>query len=90
MIFDNKEPNDWQADEPPEEYLRSERYSNKPKIIIISSFKGQEESNFQYSLNLTPGQRLELHYLMITNLYKEQLSKPEPEKFSSIVIAQSP
>lgn len=43
--------------------------------IIISTLEEQEEANYLYWLSLTPTQRLELHYKMITAIYKDTLMK---------------
>lgn len=65
------ENQDWlpRVDEPMEEYLRSERYRQHKSDIVFSDFQGQEESNYHFWRKLTPMQRLELHTIMVYELY---------------------
>jgi len=63
------------VDEPMGEYLVSERYRRSRKAITFSDFGGQEESNYAFWRHLTPVQRLELHTIMVTSLYADEILK---------------
>lgn len=61
--------------EPESVYLTSLRHQAEGKEIVISSLEEQEEANYLYWLSLTPVQRFELHYKMISIIYKDALMK---------------
>ncbi len=65
-----------------------DEYQNK--TIVISSVKEQEESNYNYWLSLTPIQRLEAHYKLITALYKDELKKNKDTYDKTIIIDEYP
>ncbi|MCX6234325.1 MAG: hypothetical protein NT175_06310 [Bacteroidetes bacterium] len=51
--------------------------------VTISSFNEQEEANYRYWLNLTPEQRFELHYKLITQFYADVIGKTKiPHDFT--------
>ena len=79
---------EWEANEPLADYLNSEKYINESKTITISSFKEQEESNYEYYQQLTPGQRLELHYWLITGVFGLRKEEYKVEDEFSIKITQ--
>lgn len=62
-------------DEPMAEYLKSDRYRKASAGITFSEFEGQEEANYSFWRHLTPTQRFELHIIMISNLYADELNK---------------
>jgi hypothetical protein len=43
--------------------------------ITISTVEEQEEANYRYWLCLTPEQRFELHYTMITHFFADAIEK---------------
>jgi len=65
----NKQGN--QVKEPETAYLIADK-------VVISSTKEQDEDNYRYWASLSPKQRLELHYQMITRIYSEELKKSRP------------
>jgi len=79
--------NEWlpRLDEPMEEYLKSDRYRQNSSGITFSDFEGQEEANYSFWRNLTPRQRLELHFLMIETLYPNGAEKSRDENYKEIV-----
>lgn len=62
-----------------EEYFSSKRYRGFSKTITISSFKEQEDDNYRFWAHLTPKQRIELHYLMISYLFHDVLDSQEKD-----------
>lgn len=48
----------------------------KPRRLTISTLAGQEENNYLYWLNLTPGQRIANATELIQRVYADQLSLP--------------
>jgi len=67
------------AEEPMEEYLKSERYRKLSTGIVFSDFTGQEEANYAFWRQLTPAQRLELHTIMVSTLYADTI-KMNPDQ----------
>ena len=67
------------ANEPMVDYLSSERYKDSFKTITISSFEEQEEDNYIFWAHLTPAQRIELHYLMISTFFWNVLASPDKD-----------
>ena len=63
------------AEEPMEDYLKSDRYRRSFTSITFSDFKGQEETNYAFWRHLTPSQRLELHTIMVKSLYSDMSKK---------------
>jgi hypothetical protein len=63
------------ANEPLSEYFKSKAYKDSFKKITISSFEEQEKANYEFWAHLTPHQRLELHYYMITRFFSDELKK---------------
>lgn len=59
------------ADEPMEEYLKSDRYRKSSCGIVFLDFTGQEEANYAFWRHLTPAQRLELHTIMVSSMYSD-------------------
>jgi hypothetical protein len=45
---------------------------------VISSTQGQDEDNYRFWASLSPKQRLELHYRMITRIYSNELKESRP------------
>ena len=80
---------DWKANEPLSAYLTSKEYFNKPGTITVSSFKEQEESNYEYWKQLTPGQRLELHYWLISGAFNLRKKEDQVEDSFSIIITEN-
>jgi hypothetical protein len=64
------------------DYLKSEIYRESFKTITISSFEEQEESNYEFWAHLTPRQRIELHYHMITGFFADELK--QKKKYNKI------
>lgn len=58
-----------------EEYFKSKAYKESFKKITISSFEEQEEDNYVFWAHLTPKQRLELHFHMISGFFADELNK---------------
>ena len=46
-------------------------------IITVSTVKEQEEANYRCWLKMTPEQRFELHYKLITGLYADVIEEPK-------------
>jgi hypothetical protein len=67
------------VNEPMVDYLASKRYKDSLKTITISSFEEQENDNYRFWAHLTPAQRIELHYLMISTFFKDVLESPEKD-----------
>lgn len=86
------EDNEWlpRVDEPMEEYLRSERYLQHGSKLTFSDFKGQEESNYLFWRSLTPRQRLELHVLMIEEMYPNDIEKSNDADQYDIIFTEFP
>ena len=70
------------------DYLKSEIYRESFKTITISSFEEQEESNYEFWAHLTPKQRIELHYHMITQFFADELE--EKKIYKKIEINELP
>jgi pectin methylesterase-like acyl-CoA thioesterase len=60
-----------QLQEPETAYLTTDK-------VVISSTEAQDEDNYCYWASLTPKQRLELHYQMITHIYSNELKESRP------------
>lgn len=78
------------VDEPMAEYLKSDRYRKSFSELTFSDFAGQEEANYAYWHHLTPSQRLELHTIMVTSLYKDTLLKNTANQIFEIVFTVKP
>jgi hypothetical protein len=53
------------------------------QTITISTLADQEEANYRYWLKLTPEKRLELHYMLISEIYLKELNR-EKNKYNII------
>lgn len=53
-------------------------YVSSEKKIMVSSIQEQDENNYMYWASLSPEQRLEVHYQMITRIYSNELKKSKP------------
>jgi hypothetical protein len=73
------------VDEPMEEYLKSDRYRQSSASITFSDFEGQEEANYAYWRHLTPSQRLELHTIMVSSVYRKNDSDPNNEQVLELI-----
>jgi hypothetical protein len=74
------------VNEPIPGYLTVPGISGSSKEIRISSFEEQEEENYKFWAQLTPEQRLGLHYHMIIQFYAEELAqhkKPDTIKIGN-------
>ena len=67
-----------QAQEPETAYLANDR-------IVVSSTRAQDEDNYRYWASITPKQRLELHYQMITRIYSKELKESRPYNEQPII-----
>ncbi|MCX6231404.1 MAG: hypothetical protein NTZ33_07665 [Bacteroidetes bacterium] len=63
---------------------------NQENKIVISSITEQENDNYDYWLSLTPKQRLEVHYNLITMLYSDKLEKNRNKPYKTIIIDEYP
>jgi uncharacterized protein (UPF0262 family) len=72
----NKQSN--QVKEPEIAYLTTGK-------VVISSTKEQDEDNYRYWASLSPKQRLELHYRMITHIYSKELKESRPYNEQPII-----
>lgn len=72
----NKQGN--RVQEPETAYLANDK-------LIISSTAAQDEDNHRYWASLTPKQRLELHYRMITRIYSKELKESRPYNEQPII-----
>ncbi|MBE0649078.1 MAG: hypothetical protein IH596_15005 [Bacteroidales bacterium] len=84
------EDNEWlpRVDEPMEEYLKSDRYQQHSTAITFSDFTGQEEDNYKFWSSLTPRQRLELHSMMIKEMYPHEAEDKSLSEFTDIVFTE--
>ena len=82
MENDNQEGDLNKAEEPSSGYSNS---LNNDKRIIISSLKDQEEDSYWHWLSLTPIQRLEEHYILITNFYRDEIEENKRERVKRII-----
>jgi len=82
-----KKKNSTIVSEPEANYLSSSIKQSNDEIII-SSLEGQEEANYLYWLSLSPVQRLELHYKMITGFYSDALMKKKSRNDKKITITK--
>ena len=57
------------------DYMNSKAYKESFTNITISSYEEQEEDNYVFWAHLTPKQRLELHFHMITGFFADELKK---------------
>ena len=73
------------VNEPLADYLKSERFNESFRKVEISSMKEQEEANYLFWLSITPEQRLELHYEMISQYFKVQLNKSRKTVWNKII-----
>jgi hypothetical protein len=64
-----------QANEPLINYLTSQAYKDSFKTITVSSFEEQAEADYIFWGHLTPEQRIELHYYLITGFFPDVLKK---------------
>ena len=71
--------------EPESVYSNANLQHTEDKEIIISSLEEQEEANYLYWLSLSPVQRLELHFKMITTIYKDALMKKNRNDKKTII-----
>jgi len=55
--------------------------------ITFSGFQELDEENYKYWLSLTHEQRLELHYLLITHVYSEEIEKNKDIPFNTITFS---
>jgi hypothetical protein len=55
-------------------YLTSSKHCNDSEIIL-STLQKQEEANYIYWLSLTPEERFELHYILITQFFSDTIKK---------------
>ena len=53
-----------------DEYLQSDRYKESSKLIFFSDYEQQEEANYNFWRHLTHTQRLELHAIMLNNIFQ--------------------
>lgn len=53
--------------------------------LVISSTEAQNEDNYRYWASLSPEQRLELHYRMITCIYAKELKESKPYNEQPVV-----
>lgn len=67
-----------QAQEPEMAYLATDK-------VVISSTKEQNDDNYRYWACLSPKQRLELHYRMITRIYSKELKESRPYNEQPII-----
>jgi len=77
------------AEEPMEEYLKSERYRESSTDIVFSDYKGQEEANYAFWRHLTPAQRLELHTIMVSTLYADTMKMNPDQSPLEIVFSET-
>jgi len=78
------------VNEPMEEYLKSDRYRKSSAKISFSDFKGQEEANYAFWRHLTPSQRIELHTIMISSLYRDKTPDSDHEQDFELVFTTNP
>jgi hypothetical protein len=77
------------VDEPMEEYLNTNRYKKSSSEITFSDFKGQEEANYIFWRHLTPTQRLELHTIMVTSLYSDEINRNPDGTFFEVKFTEN-
>jgi hypothetical protein len=84
------ENDDWlpRVDEPMEEYLKTDRYRKTSSVITFSDFKGQEEANYAFWRHLTPAQRLELHTIMVTSMFADEIRNRQNRSSFEIVFTE--
>jgi len=73
------------VNEPMEEYLKSDRYLKSSAKIRFSDFKGQEEENYAFWRHLTSSQRIQLHTIMISSLYRDKEPDNDPEQTFELI-----
>ncbi len=76
------------GDEQIEEYLKTDRYRKTSSGITFSDFKGQEEANYAFWRHLTPAQRLELHTIMVTSMYADEIRNRQNRSSFEIVFTE--
>ena len=79
-----KEKKGNKVSEPQEEYTSSQKPGDVYKTITISSVEEMRTDNYRHWLSLTPEQRLAEHYVLITNIYKEQLAQNQSLLYDKI------
>ena len=76
------------ATEPDVVYTASSAHLNSNNEIIVSSLNEQEEANYLYWLSLSPEQRFELHYKMITHFFADEIAKNKKRKNNKITFTK--
>ena len=88
MVMKEEESLFPEANEPLADYLVSDRYKKYTRSIHFTSIEKQEEANHLFWRHLTPKQRLELHQMMLADIYGEDVEGDRPKEPIELVFTE--